>query len=194
MNPENNSNTSELHWQAFRYLAEEMSAEERSAFEMSLEQNLAACEALAQTVELTSALKLVEQFSPADLQPAPRVALAWNSRWAWVSAGLLAAVLVISAVQFYPASPESSPTTDPQLAAVWSNTQSSWEGNLLETAGDVVGESVLSGVAEDSPVTISSDLPAAPSWMLAAVRGLHEKKQEYDPIMAPSFGNETQEN
>lgn len=180
----NTVQTDELAWQAFRYVAEEMSSEERAAFEVSLENDLAACEALAHAVELTTSVAMVERFTPAKVQSAHAVAAQSYQRLTWLAAGVLA---IAGLGLFVTRSGMFRSTADDKLAAAWSAVQTDWSTDVTDDANST----------DEFEFAEAADVPVAPSWMLAAVRGIKNLDADADRGLdsAPGpLGNEIREN
>ncbi len=97
-------------WLALRYIADEMPAAERDAFEQRLELDSALCEAVAEAVGLTDAVAAApplatpayasppERNSPERNSPAPN-APAWFHAAGWMAAGAAACLAVVLTVR-----------------------------------------------------------------------------------------------
>lgn len=184
MTSPHNEQTDELAWQAFRYVAEEMLPEERAAFEVALENDLAACEALAHAVELTTSLAMVERFTPAKVQPAHAVAAQSFQRLTWLAAGVLT---IAGLGVFINHSGLFRSTADDKLAAAWSAVQTDWSAEITDESNST----------DEFGYEETADVPVAPSWMLAAVRGIQNLDADADRGLesAPGpLGNEIRDN
>jgi len=143
----------DLSWLAFQYVAGELTGAELAAFEQRLEQDQAAREAVAEMVELTTAVQCVAAASSATprsestLQSddevktlalrSPVAARPWWTPAVWMSAGAAVCLLAITAAQTDwrwlsgrmqnpngVASDDGSDLLTPQqLALVWSQTR-----------------------------------------------------------------------
>ncbi len=178
----------ELDWLAFQYLTDELSEDERQAFEARLADDQFAREALAKSVDLTQTLAAAESFE----QPKPaareveRRAIRWQ-RVAWFSAtmaGCLALALVYqlvihrsnatSVAQGWGTGAAKSDAE--QLALLWVDQLSLAEP--VEPNEQIVGASEIEGESEtDEPLEPVDTLGAigeveTPDWMLAAVLGM----------------------
>jgi hypothetical protein len=168
MTPEWDQN--DLDWRAFRYVAGEMTAAETAAFEGELAENLGAAEAVARAVELTTTVATVERLATPAI--ARRSAASWSLRLSWLAAGIAATVAAVLVSQVEWSSPGQIEKSSAQLAEAWSASQDDhqWSADL---AADEALPNDGDGVDENSV-----DLPAAPGWMLAAVRGLAERSMD----------------
>lgn len=186
-----------LDWLAFRYIANEMSDDERDAFESRLADEQAAREAVAAAVELSQTVLLVEEMpQPSVVSPRP-----WRIAAAWMSLGACVCLTVIIGGQYLAAN-FSGNRTEPaavegpaELASLWSQTRLASLPEGAETAylddvdapRSVDGEpqqEVLTDVMSDSNVEtdlipgndyIEQDAGGAtprgtPSWMIIGVR------------------------
>jgi anti-sigma factor RsiW len=194
----------ELDFLAFRYISDELSDDERAAFELRLVEDQAAREAVARSVELSQAmLAAIESLEPksADLQLAglaPREASfpSWYTRIAWMTAGAAACLVGLIGYQFYLKQPIAGPAPTSttaevaRLADAWSDAQES-----LRVARDAAAESVEADRASEELVSQEGAPPAlgdmseTPSWMLAAVGA--EPTDEGDDTEKTAPGGET---
>ena len=171
---------SDLDWLAFRYIANELTADEHEAFELRLADDAAACEALARAVELTDTIHAAETLAPVASSPP---AALWRARLSWLAAGATAAAVLIAvsiALPKYLASPEVAARVSTDLAVAWSKTLPVVPQGAMHLPLEVAGPpapAVDDAAAAGESLT-AEDLP--PSWMLAAVRGLAEAKQNGD--------------
>lgn len=190
----------ELNWLAFRYVANELSGDERDAFELRLVEEQAAREAVAAAVELSQAVLLVEE-SAVRPAPAPR---SWRLAAAWMSLGACVCLAVVFAGRFFDRDVESdrmamfAAESPEELASLWSQTRQAGADRVADgqfsygqlSYGQLSGEAdsqVLSDVepiaetvadmdnlataGDDEEGVATSDLPrGTPSWMIVAVR------------------------
>lgn len=182
---------SELHqidWHAFCYVANELSAEERLAFEESLAIDQVAREALARAVELTRAVAAAgphdfpsHDFAASGAAETSVVVKAsgnWTRRVSWMAIGaaasLLAAVLVSSFGDRQPASAWLNPDSvqsNRELAFAWSEAraeigprESAWSDSELSELTDELAASYAPD--HESPDSAAAETP---SWMTAAL-------------------------
>jgi hypothetical protein len=194
MKPDSESTRETLDWQAYRYIANEMSSQEQSDFELLLADDQAAREAVAQAVELTQTIYAAELFSSphaishnsvadspaasAAVEPAP-ISLRsrnWLVPVGWITVGAVACLaLVLSVPQLIPRTgPEIGMAPDlvrpgkasVELAEAWSaQTLHEGEGELEEPALDP-----SAAWKEESEWETPLAENHAPAWMLEAVR------------------------
>jgi anti-sigma-K factor RskA len=170
----------ELTWQAFQYVAGELSATDADLFEERLADDQAAREAVAHAVALFHTVCAVEAAEPvvavrertsrrAVLVPAIALALA--------AAILLAVSLNFNL--FNHSSPEAKnvAAVTPALADAWSSVRADFasdeHASQSVSASAVLTDTELAIAEED--LAISTD---APSWMTAAVLGLSGKSTQ----------------
>lgn len=154
----------DVDWLAFRYVAGEMTDDERDAWEIRLADDQAAREAVAAAYELTQAVAALppsvwECGSPVAAAPSPlagratsaaaprssRSPIAW---WASAAAALLAAVVgwnVWDRASSPAPSFDANVEPDRELALLWSRTRHSRPGSLI----DSTVETPSSDMAED---------------------------------------------
>jgi anti-sigma factor RsiW len=115
--------TSDIFWTAFRYVHGELNADEALAFELALETDQAAREAVARVVELGEAVRAVVVVDAASaesvIHPAPAVTLAGADRRAWSATGWALAAVAASialAVWLDPGRMASGPAPGAQQA------------------------------------------------------------------------------
>ncbi len=163
---------SDLDWLAFCYLAEELSVEDRIAFESRLEHDQLAREALARAVELSLATRHV--FADDAVRIAQRDALNTKSpSRGWYSVALacggLLALVVMNNVVWQAGQPASDVD---ELALAWSETRTTFPTSAAVTEEREAGES-------DADLLIAEDESVAlPTWMLAAVSESSMKMSE----------------
>lgn len=157
----------DLTWLAFRYISDEMTAEEQAAFEERLACDQQAREELAQVVELAQAAAVRPQVVTVT------AAHSWSGRLGWMLSGTVACLLLISVVEgwqryraelaglFRGGSDRSLvESLQPEgLALAWASAQSAGE-----TLSVVDSEPTVVAVNEplEAPVEV-------PDWLLAAV-------------------------
>ena len=151
----------ELAWQAFRYLANEMTSHEHRAFEELLDRDQPAREALARMVELSTAV----QASPANTferhVPRSLYAAGWMSLGAAACLALMLGWRSLPQADFRAAEPAGS-SHDTQVALAWSPAEQ-------DPSDNEEGFPIFSLDSESS-----SDF-ATPSWLVAALSGDEEK-------------------
>ena len=196
----------ELRWLAFRYVADELSPDEQSAFEGQLTENQAAREAVAEAVAMAAAVYQVAA-SDTGLRSPQRRPLASSRRSVGGAVALLttaaAALMLLLAVQSRHSEMNAGRGIDSvqggdlassmppgeygRLALVWSQSlaeppSAEHDSEMLETKGDPMEDHV----AVDDWAN-PAELPAAPSWMYAAVMGLQgqDVEKESPPAAEP---------
>jgi negative regulator of sigma E activity len=105
----------ELFWQAFRYVGQEMTPDEAADFEVRLASDQAARETIARVVELSQlVLAVAPERSPAEEFVSPVLqSRAWMQPVGWIAVGAAACLAVVMAYQSW--IPVSGPT---QLASL----------------------------------------------------------------------------
>lgn len=163
----------DLFWQAFRYVADELTPEEALAFETRLANEQAAREAVAQAVELSHAVKAaVPEPQPVDTTHVV-LASATHDRWmqpiGWLAAGVAACLALVMTWQTFGPVKQQDRSKLAPLALAWAETQADSDepADDEDADADSLSETIdLLAVAEMS----DEDLEAlAPSWMRAAV-------------------------
>jgi hypothetical protein len=155
----------DLDWLAFRYAANEMSDAEIESFERRLQEDTAACEAVAQAVNLSHALAVVTR--DAEPKRAPRRGLsAW--RFGAVAAGIAAAVSLYALYQYQPRDLKMLA----RVARVWAKHMSQ-EPFGASDSGLIAGVDDAGQAAEDDDWTV-------PSWMMEAVGGISDGQKLED--------------
>lgn len=187
-------------WLAFRYVANEMSHDERQRFEERLSDDQAAREAVASAVELTQTIASIETVEHAVELSARNVFQ--NRRWqraTWTAAamaGCLAVVLGWQLVgQLLKGNPSqrsgishrraASGSDSDKLAQAWLDTAGETfvflpaEAAAGET-GSLTRSADLEGLAppEVSTSILDSKDLEAPDWMMAAVSGMSVEMSE----------------
>lgn len=198
MNPESTPPTplappDSLDWLAFRYIADEMSADERETFESRLAEDQTAREAVALVVEVAQAVSLVEPAvcdeRVSGKSPPVIVARAdgrtWLTAFGWMIVGSLACVAVLLVAeqwskqrvdQVRQVARSTGDDSPPQLAMVWSETRRAAEpdNSASQDAASEGTEFSLEAHDDLAEEPAWSDpmspTPAeTPSWMIAAV-------------------------
>lgn len=147
----------DLAWLANCYVAGELSADEAAAFEARLETDVAACDAVARTMELNLAIAAAFDAPPATLSPQPSVVL--PSRWTGAVITAVAATAVAAASVALMIGHGSTTNglarkdSADRLVAAWAS------GEAARNSAADVGPS---DVADDSDLD-------PPDWMLAAL-------------------------
>ena len=145
----------ELSWLAFRYIADELSAEQRDTFEQRLAVDQQAREEVARAVEMTQAVACVHAQAPAvSLRPRR-----WLRPVTWTVAA--AAVLLIAVFIV----PHVLPIGDQALLArMW------FRSTMDEPLAEPDVTELLAGT--DDPTSISDELDlTVPAWLIEAVSG-----------------------
>ena len=143
---------SELECTALRYLTDELSEQERAAFEMRLEREQVVRECLVDVMRLTAALRTaLPSTTRTTTSPARQ---SWSIA---VYASALALLLLVATVGWLSRF-ERPPSSVRQLALVWSET---------DHLGDP--EDLISDDAVYDDLEASADEAMIPSWIVAAV-------------------------
>lgn len=157
----------ELDWLAFQYVIGELSEADRVAFELRLEDDQAAREAVARAVELSAAILVhpsaFQHPAVAGLaSAAPRGSI--RKMAAWVGA-LAAAVLVGLALWPKPTLPPAHGVGESDVALAWNQLRQAEEAvtPTIEPADDIESDWMVDDEVDDEPVA------APPSWLVAGV-------------------------
>lgn len=196
MNTNSNSKTpdefaaADLDWLAFRYVANEMDADELTAFETRLGEDQAAREAVARAVELGYAVATVslnhEVIAGSSVSTAEVAASAnrgWLKPFAWMSAGAAAClVAVLLSHELRPSTSEVAKSANPtnatvsdtrslKLAEVWNQVRQSADENESQDHDSVTAAEEELQLEDPMAVfaTGQGNAKSAPSWMSAAV-------------------------
>ena len=186
---------SELDWQAFRYVASEMTELETTAFELQLAEDQLAREAVARAMELTETVSachfdLGDQAIAAEVELSSRARrIGWWSAGVWASLGAAASLLLVLALQgvwkndsplagAYPSEFEMRNDSTGELAEAWSETREpqdqddeEFTASVLLEARDDTDLSESDAVLLELLNVVDDDL-TAPDWMLAALEDL----------------------
>lgn len=186
-----------LDWTAFRYVADEMDADERCRFEASLVVDQAAREAVARAVEISQAVVSVMDAAKERRIGVNRLSGAWRRVAMW--GGAVSAVAVLwGATIFVPrwfssqesiSAPRVSTAFDrdvTDLAVKWVQTAQAESGHVADA-----GESGLEGEFSDAESVDATPprearegavaVAAVPSWMLLAVGDLEARESDDAP-------------
>jgi hypothetical protein len=172
----------ELDWLAFRYVADELSSDERDEFELRLATDQSAREAVAAAVELLANVHRAEVTVLAETAavshpvvcPADRTALRTSGRrggaWVVATAVALVAAVLLAPEAWFGLSPEELARRGAQrdrqeLATLW--TESSAEAN------DSWSED-----SSDEAASEDDDDALVPGWMLAALSDQHARNDD----------------
>lgn len=180
MNEHLKNEQDELTWQAFQYVAGELSVTDADLFEERLADDQAAREAVAQAVALFHTVCAVEAAEPvvAVREPNSRRALLVPA----ITLALAAAILLGVSLNFQlfsRSSPDSKNVAivTPALADAWSAVRADFasdeHASQAVPASAVLTDTELAIAEED--LALSTD---APSWMTAAVLGLSDKSTQ----------------
>lgn len=165
----------ELGWRAYQYYAGELSSLDSAAFERLLSEEVAACEALAEAVELASAVALVE--SAVEAVPERPRRPGWRARLGTcVAAATVVAVGAILTIRTG-AGPAGSPGPDgphgamaetARTALAWSSLRRDREGaeeHAWSIGGAASDPTDWIGRAAEEP----DEEPSLPSWLIASL-------------------------
>lgn len=182
-----NASGADLDWVAFCYIAGELSDEDRTLFEVRLENDLTACEAVSRAVQLADTTCMALADSPlatdsprsgGEESTAPSKALDLSRRARSIGVAALIAsvlILVLSVLQYQSDSVAVNETVQDADAIVglWTSTQSVVTGTT-ESAADV--EPLPRDVVVALPVTTGPSVLAStelsvdvPDWLMVAV-------------------------
>ncbi|MBS0210521.1 MAG: hypothetical protein JSS27_16375 [Planctomycetes bacterium] len=186
-NPTQNNNgrptESDLYWTAFRYLTNELPANELTAFESRLADEQSAREALAATVTMVGALEAscaVKNREPVTItRPATRRA---GSSWAqtarqrigWAALGMAASLALMIGLQSLRPALTSLPTeiaardraAAAELALAWS--QAAEEEKVVDADEQMVA--ALIDADHDLPAVNTLDSAHLPAWLVTAMQ------------------------
>jgi ferric-dicitrate binding protein FerR (iron transport regulator) len=153
----NTTNDCDLAWTAFRYIANELTADETAAFEERLVVDQEAREELSRAVELTQALA-----SQPRTESQPLVSRPWRQRLSWMTVGAAACLAVMLSGEFVRSAlmRSGSSVGGERLAGLSF-------GSQLDDADSATD---LNENDSDDNHAVSGDL-SVPSWLLAAVKG-----------------------
>lgn len=147
---------SDLAWLANCYVAGELSAEETAAFEARLENDEAACEAVAHAMELNLAIAAAFESSPLAARHIP---LKQPSRWTGVAITAVAATALVAASVALMIGHGSA-----------TNGIARKDGTERLVAAWASGEAARNNAADDELIEVANDADLdPPDWMLAAL-------------------------
>ncbi len=174
--------SSDLSWLALRYICGELSDAETAAFELRLDEDQAAREAVARAVELAGAVVSLPRDA-SQILPAPRRPLvATVPRWILAIAASALFLIALRSVWHDRSHPTAKPAApSAALALAWSGVHEDEDktADLLEWL-DAAPQGVETHLAAVDTATVSdSDVP---DWMLEAgsltgSAGLSERKE-----------------
>ena len=167
----------DLHWLAFCYIADELDPAEREAFEIRLQQEQPARDAVADAVKHASlvnaslAATSLQTSSVQKSQATSKRDAAPNKipmRRASILAAAAAVLLVTALVWYQTPGPSIQPNGD-ELAEVWSN--EAWNSDVDTFSSDSFGDLAMDEMIDDSDRT-------EVTWLVAA---LDTSEETYDP-------------
>ncbi|MBI5759151.1 MAG: hypothetical protein HZA46_11600 [Planctomycetales bacterium] len=155
----NTMNQSDLAWTAFRYIANELTADEAATFEERLAVDQEAREELSHSVELTQALANQPRT---DSQS--QVSRQWRQRLSWMTVGAAVCLTVMLSGEFVRSALVRSGTSvgGDRLAGL------SFGSQMDDSDSDATAD--LNENDSDDNHAASGDV-SVPSWLLAAVKG-----------------------
>jgi hypothetical protein len=184
----------DLDWLAFRYVAAELSGPQLRQFEQRLEHDQAAREAVGRVVEVTCAVRALDEETAPRIKPRrqPAWPLRRGVRWlAALAAGVALGLLVWGPSHREPGGlREGGLTNAPplgELAVVWSTARTDWSPGLEQ---DGWGESPLE-IAGERRLEVAGDAPAIvdmPDWMIVALVARESDPQAADESEADVEG------
>lgn len=152
----NTMGQSDLAWTAFRYISNEMPADEAAAFELRLAVDQEAREEVARAVELTQTMAGLPQVIPQ-----PETVRPWRQRLSWMTAGAAVCLAVMLGGEFVRSAMVGRSTSSvdgSQIAAM------SFGADMEETDADA-------NDADPNANNVANNEVSVPSWLLAAVTG-----------------------
>lgn len=158
----------ELDWLAFQYVMNELTEADRVAFELRLEDDQEAREAVARAVELSAAIRMQPSAIQrptvaATASTMPRVSI--HKMMLWVGT-LAAAVLVALSLWLRPTLPSAQGVGATDIALAWNQLRQAEEETAptTEPVDDIESDWLLEDEdIDDEPVA------APPSWLVAGV-------------------------
>jgi hypothetical protein len=147
---------SDLAWTAFRYISNEMPADEAAAFELRLAADQESREEVARAVELTQTMARIPQSVPQPATVRP-----WRQRLSWMTAGAAVCLAVMLCGEFV-------------RSAMVGRSASSVDGSRIAGMTFDTDMEVTDTDANDADLNASGVMNnevSVPSWLLAAVTG-----------------------
>lgn len=204
------SDLNHVDWLAFRYVSEEMTAEEATQWELRLADDQTAREAVASAVELLQAVRELPQESwpsplvapissgssdsSTHLPHRPRMSRTWKlGLSAAAAAAMVIGVCAVSQLLPPGGSPALQPLeVDDELATVWSLTRASSAVESVEDTSTDVTTAMDEWPASPDVDVIASDrpMPSTPSWMLAGMAGLVAEHDESETTSEPAVSKD----
>lgn len=180
-------NDDDLSLRAFRYIAGELSEADAAAFERRLARDLDGCAAVAEMVEITGAIALI-QPAPARSTVSRRSPAAFHSRFrtrlatafaASIAIGVLCLATVSSTPRPGPPDRTEGMEDAPQsVALTWSSLRQQHDGALFADLGDwPLFEPPASGLTRTA-LDPREDDAALPSWVLASIDASEEPGED----------------
>jgi len=189
----------ELFWQAFRYVGEEMTPSEAADFEVQLASEQAAREAVARVVELSQlVLAAAPEQSPAAefVSPALR-SRAWMQPVGWIAVGVAACLAVVMAYQSFVPAPGSAqmasaaPGSTSDLALAWAVARAADlpgpedAGATPAAGGDATDQSANDAVSNDVVADVA--VPDVAVQTRAASEPSADPMEEFTEPVAPGW-------
>ena len=179
------SESSDLAWLAFRYVAGELTADDEHRFERRLADDQTAREAVEEAVALHEAIRLTA--GDISVQRSPRTSLV-PRRMAWTAASVACMVLAVSAIwlasqgsRFWASSERDAVTIEPDrqiatpaassdsVALAWANLHNSGLNDEEVLAALPSPEAAIESGAEEAGV---------PRWMMTAFSDNRNEREE----------------
>lgn len=184
----------QLEWTAFCYAAGELGPVEAEQFELRLEGDQEAREALARAVELTQVVTAAEsrcgELITAGGHSSPYMRASWSARLSWMAVGGLAALALAmvwsGGLSRFATVPENAgiSSENDALASAWSATRKE-----LRDSAEIGPLHPLTGINSEVDSEPSADIESssdelavadAPAWMTIAIEGLASEMMDQD--------------
>jgi hypothetical protein len=198
------SHNDNLHWTAFRYIADELIAEEVVAFEILLADHQDARDALARVVQLTGAMAAANPPSYATVKPSAK-SLEASVRRGWLVAAIAISCLIllsVLAVRAWLPAPDSRRhlADSPSMNDSAADSNSSGVGHLVSLWASADASTISPDDAEVGGESESDGEPSeaqrfadngqsreltVPDWLVIAV------SNESDELLSPESPEET---
>jgi anti-sigma-K factor RskA len=194
------NNTGDLNWDAFRYVASEMTTDETAAFEQLLAESQQAREAVATALQLAQTVALTAGAEAAEPLATTKRDARWLSAAGWMTAGAALCLAVVFAVNperwgatakrtETPTAPAKVTVEDEsatRLAVLWAVSRDQLTDGETSAPDENVSElfAALDGLVhqqlddtgvEDTPPEMIESL--APSWLVMAVSGTKDENE-----------------